>query len=251
MQLDTKNPPHKLIQKLRSKKGSEESGLCIVEGWKCFSEASAVHSAQAVILKDSHKERYESEFPDNKTPLYSYPENDLKKCFETNSPEGILGIFKRPEISNVFPTGQPSCLHLIINQWRDPGNVGTAIRSARGLGVASVSLWGSGPDFFSTKVIRGSMGSVFHLPLARVSENTPLPENCPLYVGKADGVCSENIKLDKSKDSYLVIGSESHGFIAQHQNEITSLSIPLRGNLESLSAPIAAALLMDRLIQGR
>jgi TrmH family RNA methyltransferase len=110
--------------------------------------------------------------------------------------------------------------------------------------MSSVTMIGSGPDFFSPKVIRSSMGSVFHINLHRSDSETCLAQTdlfCAAAGGQTLATCSP------STSPLLVLGSESHGLPEAFLNAGTVVGIPLHGGLESLSAPIAASILMDQI----
>lgn len=232
-------PPLKLIKKLQRKKDSEHYQLCLVEGWKCFDEALKKQSPNAVILK-----RHESLAADipQKTPIYQVEEKTFQALCSTQNPEGILGIFPRPNIEQTLPEAQAGELHLLLYEWRDPNNLGAVIRSARGLGAKSVSLCGSGPDFYSPKVIRTSMGSVFHTPLFQLDNLNDFPTHQQLFLADAGGQVVENLRINKNEPLFILIGSESHGWPKELEKRGHSFSIPLENQLESLSAPIAASL---------
>lgn len=168
-------------------------------------------------------------------------EKVFSELCSTANPEGILASFPRPELKPWSPNNKG--LHLALYQWRDPSNVGSVIRSARGLGVHSITMLGAGPDFFSPKVIRSSMGSVFHTSLHR-SDISSLSSEKPLFLAAAGGTPIDELTLPQNP--ILVLGSESQGLPESIQNSGQLVGIPLSGGLESLSAPIAAAILIHQ-----
>ncbi|MBF0245534.1 MAG: hypothetical protein HQL31_09735 [Planctomycetes bacterium] len=242
--------PLKLAARLRQHKFSVERKLCLVEGWKCYAEASARSAPWATILDEEASapfaERFGSEVSEKTWTVNS---REMKKLCDTLTPEGILGIFPRPAVREGFPDF--AGLHLALMDWRNPGNVGAAVRTARGLGASSVTLWGSGPDFFSPKVIRGAMGSVFHLPLFHAEREALPPAACSVLLGDAAGEPVDRLALPDSEILLLVIGSESGGIGEELGRLGPRVCLPLSGGLESLGAPTAAALLLDRLTARR
>lgn len=232
-------PPLKLIKKLQRKKEAEHYQLCLVEGWKCFDEALQKHAPKAVFLKQNEKP------PLNLPPgtiTYQVDEKSFQSLCSTQCPEGILGIFPRPDLNKGLPNAKAGELHLLLYEWRDPNNLGAIIRSARGLGAHSVTLCGHGPDFFAPKVIRTSMGSVFHTTI-HILESTQILSSLPqLYLADAGGEPVENLRLNKNEAVFILIGSESHGWPKELEGLGQSFSFPLENQLESLSAPIAASL---------
>jgi len=232
-------PPIKLAKKLHKKKEAEEYQLCLVEGWKCTAEAQTTQEALAVFICEGKHAPYSINF---KGPIYYLEEKTFRSICSTQSPEGIAAIYQRPKINFSFPEPLQNKIHLILYEWRDPSNLGAVVRSARGFGVQSITLWGSGPDFFSPKVIRSSMGSVFHLNLHKIKKEHKLPEKLQLYLAEASGKSIEKLRLTPKESPFILIGSESHGW-PDNLNEIGhSFSLPLENQLESLSAPIAASI---------
>jgi tRNA G18 (ribose-2'-O)-methylase SpoU len=232
-------PPLKLIKKLQRKKESEHYQLCLVEGWKCFDEARQKFNPKAVFLKQGQSPPLG--IPSD-TPIFFLEDKTFVSLCSTQSPEGILGVFPRPCIEKKLPEAKTGELHLLLYEWRDPNNLGAVIRSARGLGAKSITLCGSGPDFFSAKVIRTSMGSVFHTSLFQLDDLKTLPTPQQLFLADAGGEPIENLRLNQKEPVFILIGSESHGWPNELKNLGRAFSFPLENQLESLSAPIAASL---------
>jgi TrmH family RNA methyltransferase len=257
-------PPLKWLKKIAGGKHQLSQEFCLVEGWKSISEA--VDSKQCQIQLILHTRRCENTL--QKHPWHVNAQNiiienkDLAPLCSTQNPEGVLAVVTKPQTNNVPPTfdhhpsepilpSTPNLVHLGLYQWRDPSNVGAVIRTARGLGIRSVTIIGHGPDFFSTKVIRCSMGSVFHMHLHRVPEDHPFfsenQEQIHMICATAQGKSSRTW-IPEKENTFLMIGSESHGFPETFSKRFTNLGIPLQNNLESLSAPIASTLMMEHLL---
>lgn len=245
--LDAKIPPTKLLRKISNRKGSISTSLCPVEGWKCFQEASERVTPEAILIKKSVKSKFDNLHHKKNHKVYEFDDPIFDSMAHGTTPEGIIGIFKRPQIKQQFPKPLRGSLHLVLFQWRDPNNVGSVIRSARGFGIHSITLWGHGPDFFSPKVIRSSMGSVFHIPLHQVHDSVTLSQEWNSFCGHAGAPPISDIDFNSSNPNVLVIGSESHGIPDHLLQSSTTVGIPLKNNLESLSAPIASSILMHQL----
>lgn len=230
------DPPIKLAKKLQKKKESDHYQLCLVEGWKCIEEASHLSNPVAMFIQKGK----EINTPCS-APIYELDQEVFSSLCSTQSPEGALGIFPKPQASPLFHQPKPGEIHLILYQWRDPNNVGAVIRSARGFGVKHITLWGDGPDFFSPKVIRSSMGSVFHTQLHKVTAETPLPNEGRLLLADAGGTAIQQLDISQNEALHILIGSESHGWPDSLHSMGEVFSLPLENQLESLSAPIAAS----------
>ena len=201
-------PPLKLAEKLKDKKFSKERGLCLVEGWKCLEEANQVSPPKTVFVEKTRIDHHQLKGLTSKTNVYPVDREIIESLCSTKHPEGVVGIFDRPKLREPqWSNG----LHVILYQWQDPSNLGALVRTARGLGVRSVSTWGPSPDFFSPKVIRSSMGSVFKLRLFQLSDFDLEKESHRVYWAEAGAENVREISLNESEVNFLVIGSESHG----------------------------------------
>lgn len=245
--IDPEHPPLKLMRKVSSKKGLE-TGLCIAEGWKCNEEALKTCKLHCMLIKKNLKPEWEKRAWHVSVPVFFLEESDLKSLSQLKTPEGVFGLYSRPEFCDPAEVWSRSGRHLVLYQWSDPGNMGTAVRTARGQGLDSVTNWGGGPDFFSSKVIRGSMGSVFHMPLAHWDQEAKFPDGVQVLCADASGKRVDLIKLDQQKPLCLVVGSESHGLPEHLPDGAQRVSLDMAGGLESYSAPVAAALLAQKFI---
>ena len=255
LNFESGEPPIKWLRKVAKAKHPLNEQYCLVEGWKAISEACEKHTPQLIIHTEAAEPKLKEQPWHHLGQTFLIEAKDLKEFCSTQSPEGVLAAFDRPKVSPSPPQGQLGELHLGLFEWRDPSNVGAVIRTARGLGVSSVTMIGNGPHFFSTKVIRCSMGSVFHMNLHQMSNNDGffLPSGDDL--NRSPNFVCATATSQSSKDwrpeknwTFLMIGSESHGFPEEFSTRHPNIGIPLKGGLESLSAPIASALLMDHLL---
>jgi RNA methyltransferase, TrmH family len=243
-------PPLKWLRKLSGAKSELSEKYCLVEGWKCISEAWSWGVPHLLLCTEKTLPELKAKGWAETCAHYSLGAKEFEELCSTQNPEGVLGVFSRPAVSTQAPSPQVGEVHLGLYQWRDPSNIGAAVRSARGLGAASVTLMGSGPDFFSAKVIRCAMASVFHLPLHHIDVDMDQLKDFELVMAAAGGVSSRTWQPE-SRPTFLLIGSESHGLPADILQQGKVLGIPLARQLESLSAPIASALLLDHLLHPR
>lgn len=246
MKFEKDHPPLKWVHKIKTGKEELDRKYCLVEGWKCVEELPE-GIERIVILHDAESEQRVLGMGLD-VPTYLIPSHDLKRCCSTQSPEGILMVTDRPEVGTELPSHEGLILSLF--QWRDPSNIGALVRTARGLGVSAVGLIGPGPDFFNPKVIRSSMASVFHMPLFRIEDRPSMFDGKDVFLAAAGGVDSHTV-CDWEGRRHLIIGSESHGLPSNWLNLGKVVGIELKGGLESLSAPVAGALLADHFLQAR
>ncbi len=166
----------------------------------------------------------------------------LNELFDTETPQGILGVFPWPSLT---APAAPSLL-VVADGWQDPGNLGTLIRTAAAAGTDALVLTPGTVDPFNPKVLRAGMGGHFRLPLLWTTWDR-LPEQFPdLTVVVADAAGDVPYDLfDWSQPTLLVVGGEAHG----PHNRIRALShttvaIPLARGVESLNAAVAASVLL-------
>lgn len=139
---------------------------------------------------------------------------------------------------------------LVLDDIRDPGNLGTIIRTADWYGISKIIVSPGTADFYNPKVISSTMGSFTRVNIFY----TELPEflqvsKLPVYGAFLDG---EDVhRVDFGPGGLIVIGSESHGISAEVQPFINArVTIPRYGNAESLNAAIAAAVICDNMRRG-
>ena len=133
---------------------------------------------------------------------------------------------------------------------QDPSNLGTVLRTAEALGIGGVILTRGCCDVYSPKVLRGSMGAVFRLPMALV-ETMPPAVNALEHKGFVamaavpDREAEPITHVRFSSPSIVLVGNEGNGLkpetIRACQRRVT---IPMLGRAESLNASVAASLLM-------
>ena len=247
LSFDPEHPPLKWLRKLSSGRSEASEQYCLAEGWKCIEEAWAWSPPHLIVVAEKAQAELDNKNWSSRCAVQVVSQKDFDSLCSTQTPEGVLGVFNRPAVGHSAPPAHRGEVHLGLFQWRDPSNIGAAIRSARGLGAASVTLLGTGPDFFSPKVIRCSMGSVFHIPLARIETDLSLLSDFQVVMAAAGGA-SSRLFQPQSRSIFLLIGSESHGLPPEFLKQAGIVGVPLVGQLESLSAPIASALLLDHLL---
>lgn len=171
----------------------------------------------------------------------------LAKLSSKDNPQTLLGVFQQAFIT---PPGKENVKEgdtwLALEEVRDPGNLGTIIRTCDAVGVSGVILLGACCDPYSIESVRASMGSIFAMPLAKMSRENFLA-NITGWPG--DVVATDlDAKDDFRKVAYrgpqlVVMGSEGPGLSAQISKMATRrVKIPMSGRLDSLNLAIATAL---------
>jgi TrmH family RNA methyltransferase len=175
----------------------------------------------------------------------------MRAASDTQTPQGILVVLE-PRDLRLPP--HPDFL-FIVDQVRDPGNLGTILRTAAAAGVDGVLLPPGTVDVYAPKVVRAAMGAHFRLPIRLLSweEIGAQLESSDLRTYLADarkGV--EYTQADFRSPLALIIGSEAEGAGAQAQSLAEErVFIPMPGGMESLNAAIAAGILLFEVVRQR
>lgn len=230
----------KLVQSLKLKKYRDKHKLFIIEGIKLLEEAiSSDFDISFIIIKEDFHRK--NEFKDFET--YVVSDSIFKSLTAQKNPEGIIGVLKLNEKKYSYLSDRL----LIIDGLKDPGNMGTIIRSAEAFGFNQIILVNNCVDVYNSKTIRASMGSIFRTDILEKDIEylkTLKKEGYIMISGTPKGNVFNKITKDNLK-LCLIIGSESHGI----SKEVLNLSdffvkIQMFGKIESFNAAIAASILM-------
>jgi TrmH family RNA methyltransferase len=174
---------------------------------------------------------------------------DFKKVSVTRAPEGVGGVFyienKKPNLTDI---DDPIVIYL--EDISDPGNLGTIIRNCDWFGIKNIFLSTGSAEIFNPKVIRASMGSIFHI---NIYEEMLLDDILLLKKSNYKFICSdikgESIyNFRKPERSLLFFANESNGPSKKLlSNSDDVICIPGRGNAESLNVSSASAILLSEL----
>jgi TrmH family RNA methyltransferase len=185
--------------------------------------------------------------------VFALADGVLEKIADAQTPQPVLAAvrFDQPEVTAIPKSG----LILVLHDLRDPGNVGTIIRSADAAGVNAVVLTGQSVDPFNPKTLRASAGSIFHVPVVLSSIEATLSHfkgDAQLLATVVRGGRSLR-DVDFATTSVVVIGNEADGLDSATIDLCdTTISIPMSGRSESLNAGVAASLIaFAALWQGR
>ncbi|MCI8590641.1 MAG: RNA methyltransferase [Clostridiales bacterium] len=232
--------------KLRQKKTRSASSLFCFEGIKLYYEAIASGiSFVDIFVTEKAYERYKLANTQAAGRMTLVSDSVFEKLTHEQTPDGIFCVAQK-----WIPQMPVNETKMIISSVRDPGNVGTIIRSALAFRLGQIVLSPDCADIFSYKVIRASMGACFKQSI-KFSENL-LEEidnlkNCG-YNLIAASLSEKSRPLDTvllNNKCCFVIGNEGHGLdedvVAACHEEVV---IPISEKSESLNASIAASILM-------
>lgn len=177
--------------------------------------------------------------------------SDWRDVCDTVHSQGVMAVVRGHQFEKQDALSGQSSLLVALDGLSDPGNVGTIIRTADWFGADAVLLSKGCVELFNPKVVRSTMGSIFHLP---VLEEVDL-SSC-LRSLRAEGLrtlaadTKGNVSCDELAParSVLVLGSEDKGLAPEVLAEVDeTVRIPGRGSAESLNVAIAAGILLEHL----
>lgn len=235
------------------KQARKKAGKFTLEGTRLCKEAllSNVEVEYAFVTSswcDAHSELLE-QLEHKEIPVYEIAGQLEQKLSETSGPQGVYFVCRAlTPISPETLAGYKKILCLYDIQ--DPGNLGTMIRSADAFGFEAVVLSGCCCDLFSPKVLRSTMGSVFHLPYL-MAEDMPSFEEAMAGMGLVsaaavvEGADLEAGCCNLPEIHLLYIGNEGNG-LPEDFSQLCRyrITLPMKGKAESLNAAMAAGILM-------
>ena len=248
----------------KSKKARTEQGVFVAEGLRIARDVfkSALDLTESVFLSETFwNRRGWSEYPelellgseDKSLPfeLTVVKDSVFEGVCETVTPQGIVCVVKQPQYAYEKDMRGTDGIQklLILEDIQDPGNLGTMVRTAEAAGMNGIILSKGCTDIFSPKVTRSTMGAIFRVPFMYTDDLPELLERL-----KADGVdiCAAYLKngedyrkMHFGTRTAIMIGNEGNGLsdrAVAHASR--NVFIPMAGEVESLNAAVAAALLM-------
>ncbi|NLE51151.1 MAG: RNA methyltransferase [Chloroflexi bacterium] len=175
-------------------------------------------------------------------PVFAITPELMAALSDTETPQGVLGVFPLPELR----VPDEPALIVVADGWRDPGNLGTLIRTCAAAGVDLLLLTKGTVDPTNPKAIRAAMGAHYRVPL-RTLDWDAIAQAYPAHRFYLADAAGETLYTDADwrVPSALVIGGEAHGFDAAAERiPHTRVRIPMAPGAESLNAAIAAAVLI-------
>ena len=239
-----------------SAKYRREKGCFAAEGVRlCFDGALSGADIVCFLYTADAAEKYPEEYVLLRQRAARSEEVSAKlfnRLADTKTPQGFFCIFRMPDKKSGSFEIEPLKRYAALENIQDPSNLGTILRTAEALGTDGVILSDDCCDVFSPKVVRGSMGAVFRVPVRIEQDFTEFvrqltQQGINTYAStprEADDIR----ETDLSRGGVMLIGNEGNGL---KQETISACScrvrIEMKGRAESLNAAAAAAILLYRL----
>ncbi len=254
------NPIVKEIRGLALAKNRKESGLFLAEGLKLVGDAveagwrlsTLVHAS--VVANQPLVQKLAAAAQAEGGSVIAVSEAVLEKISRRDNPQTVLGVFEQRlmQVDSIRPTGND--VWIALEAVRDPGNLGTIVRTADAVGAKGVLLVGNTVDPFSVEAVRATMGSIFAVPLARaaIAEFARLARRWPgPVVGTHLSGKTDYREADYRGPVLLVMGGEQAGLTADAAGLCKTLvKIPMAGKADSLNLAIATGVMLFEIRRG-
>ena len=247
------------IRDLQLRRGRERRGLALAEGVRLVEEALAAGvpvrgaAVSSTLEGTTRGSALKSALLKSGVRLEEVGPAELDALADTEHPQGIVAVVEPPRWKLDHMTGRDGAV-LVLDGVQDPGNVGTMLRTALGLGAAGVVALKGTAELANPKVVRGSMGALFRLPSVPADAAAFLAwarqDGRRIWVADAEGEPLH--AATRGERVALVVGNEGAGV----SDDLSSaadrrLAIPLAQGTESLNVAIAAGILLYEVRRGR
>jgi TrmH family RNA methyltransferase len=251
-----KNDKVQRVRSLQSRRRTRrKEGTFVIEGVRLCQEAARARVVPQLVLytpstaQDPRVAALLSTWAEADVPAYEVTEAVMEACSDTESPQGVLAVVPQPAFPHLaYPT-----LTLVLDRLRDPGNLGTILRTALAAGVDQVLLAPGTVDATNPKVVRAGAGAHFRLPMAVQGWNgiAQAVAGSRVYLAAAGGERTYT-EVDWRGPVTLIIGGEAFG--ASEEARILTdgtVSIPMASHVESLNAAVATAVILFEVVRQR
>jgi TrmH family RNA methyltransferase len=253
------NPLVKDIRALHQKKHREETGLFLAEGQKLVRdaveggwpiEALVYAAAQA---GDAQIGALAARTKAGGGAVLEVSAQVLEKIARRDNPQSVIGVF-RQRFAPEAAIGREG-IWVALDRVRDPGNLGTVIRTADAAGLAGVALVGACVDPFAVETVRATMGSIFHVAIARTGEDGLIAQ-AKRHRARLVGTHLTAETIDYRAADYrepliLLMGNEQQGLTETLAAACDALvRIPMRGRADSLNLAVSAGLMIYEALRG-
>jgi len=243
----------KLLRSLRDKKARRSEGLFLAEGLRILTEARDSGRLPEIVAFSAEGARHplaaeiiaatEAAGGD---PVETTPDI-LTKMSGKDNPQMLLGAYRQPATSLEAVDRSKAPLWIVAQALRDPGNIGTILRTGDAAGAGGLILIDDSADPFSVEAVRASMGALFtqDIATARWEEFLPwLRSGEGQLVGTSLKATHDYLEAEYRQPTFLLIGNEQQGLPSDYEAECDLLvKIPMAGRADSLNAAMATAVM--------
>lgn len=237
-----------LVQLRKKGKARREQDVFVVEGLKMYREAPR-ELVEKVYISESFSERAEAVELLGCRNLEIVEDRVFQSAADTKTPQGILAVIRRQHYSRQQVLAGENPLLMILENLQDPGNLGTILRTGEGAGVTGVIMSADTVDIYNPKTIRSTMGSIYRMPFCYADDLSEVmaelkERKIAVYAAHLEGARDYDAPDYRGGCGFL-IGNEGNGLTEELTSQADGcIRIPMCGQVESLNAAVASAVLM-------
>ncbi|MGA0606937.1 TrmH family RNA methyltransferase [Phenylobacterium sp. VNQ135] len=248
------NPTVKAVRALHLRKDRDETGLFLAEGLKHVTEGVELGHAPKILMHGPEA----ADHPLLKKAaqatraaggeVIEVNHDILAKVSKRDNPQAVVGVF--PQVYRPLAEIDPkaSDCFVALHRVRDPGNLGTIVRTADAAGCGGVILVGECCDPYSVEAVRATMGSIFAVPLSRATE-AEFAAWRPSWPGSVVGTLltatHSHATADYRKPALILMGNEQQGLTPEMAAlPDLNVKIPMRGRADSLNLSVATGIMI-------
>lgn len=250
------NPIVKQLLALKLKKEREKSNVFIAEGERFVKDIPKDWDIKMYIISQSFQENKNLNIFNAQTKIYTVTDNIFANISDTQNPQGVLAVCRQKKytLSDIL-IREPHFL-LLAEELQDPGNLGTIIRVADAAGVTGIILSKGTVDLYNPKVLRATMGSIFHMPII---QNANMKETIIELNQKNIKILGAHLNssitpysIDLKNSVAIIVGNEANG-LSDDIAKLTDIlvKLPMVGKAESLNVSMASGILLYEVLRQR
>lgn len=250
----TSNSRIKNIMNLKNSARARRQQDCfLVEGPRMFFEVPKERLLE-IYVTEGFEKKYGDRLAGCRYELIS--DAVCRHLSDTRTPQGVTALVKKQEtpLEEILARDENPCLFLLENL-QDPGNMGTILRTSEGAGVSGIIINRESVDPYNPKVIRSTMGAIFRMPFVVVDDFEDVlrrlkEEGVRTFAAHLDG--EDFYRQDYRGGCAFFIGNEGNGLSEELAARADGrIRIPMKGQVESLNAAVAATVLMYETLRQR
>nr|WP_137676228.1 RNA methyltransferase [Parerythrobacter lutipelagi] len=247
------NPTVKYLRSLREKKHRKAAGKFLAEGLRLLTDARECGRLPEVLVMADNRDAHpllavlERAVLDSGGEVIETSPDILSKITGKNNPQAVAGVFAEFDTSLSALARDRSDIWLVAQALRDPGNLGTMLRTGDAVGAGGLILIDDCADPFSVEAVRASMGAVFTQQIAQATWQDFLT-----WLRGGDGQLVAASLRDAvpyrgapyAAPCFILVGNESQGLPEDYETACDlRVTMPMRGRADSLNAAVAGSVL--------
>jgi TrmH family RNA methyltransferase len=254
------NPTVKYLRSLREKKHRKLAGKFLAEGLRLLTDARECGKLPQMLVMATRREahplldRLEIEVVAAGGEVLEMDEEILAKVTGKDNPQAVAGVFAEFDTSLARLDRSSAPIWLVAQALRDPGNLGTMLRTGDAVGAGGLILIDDCADPFSVEAVRASMGAVFTQAIAQARWE----EFEPWLRGGSGQLVAASLRdaqdyrgAPYSAPCFILVGNESRGLPETYEDACDlRVTMPMKGRADSLNAAVAAAVLAYEVLAG-